>query len=228
MFRRPVTLVRHLWGPVLIAVMAMLVPGAHAVGAAADADPVGVWPLRPRPEVVRDFAPPSDPFGPGHRGVDMVGSVGQPVHTALAGTITYSGRLAGRGVVVVDHGETRTTYEPVAAARHVGDVVTAGDVIGRLELPGSHCFPAACLHWGWLRGEVYLDPLDLVGQRSVRLLPLFAPLVDPSVDSAVDPAVDRAVDSAVDRAVRPSMLTEGWRPLIFLLEVTQARGCACW
>ena len=45
---------------------------------------------------------------------------GQPVHTALAGTVTYAGLLAGRGVVVVDHGATRTTYEPVTAAVAVG------------------------------------------------------------------------------------------------------------
>lgn len=55
----------------------------------------------------------------------------------------------------------------------VGDRVAAGDVVGRLEVVGSHCFPAACLHWGWLHGETYLDPLRLVGGGPVRLLPLW-------------------------------------------------------
>ena len=36
-----------------------------------------------------------------------------------------------------------------------------------------HCLPRACLHWGWLRGETYLDPLRLVGGGPVRLLPLW-------------------------------------------------------
>ncbi len=82
--------------------------------------------------------------------------------------------LAGRGVVVVDHGDTRTTYEPVdRRPSRSGTVVGAGDRIGRLERSGSHCFPRACLHWGWLRGETYLDPLDLVGGGPVRLLPLW-------------------------------------------------------
>lgn len=40
-----------------------------------------------------------------------------------------------------------------------------------LQLPLSHCFPRACLHWGWLRGETYLDPLELVGAGPVRLVP---------------------------------------------------------
>jgi hypothetical protein len=58
--------------------------------------------------------------------------------------------------------------------RQGGDRVAAGDVIGALELLGSHCFPTACLHWGWLRGETYLDPLRLVGDPGpVRLLPLW-------------------------------------------------------
>jgi len=76
-------------------------------------------------------------------------------------------------VVVVGHGSTRTTYEPVTATVGVGDRVDAGQVIGRLELFGSHCFPRWCLHWGLIEGrQHYLDPLTLVGAAPVRLLPL--------------------------------------------------------
>ncbi|MEP9364469.1 M23 family metallopeptidase [Nocardioides sp. CN2-186] len=140
---------------------------------AADTDPVGVWPLVPEPEVVQGFDPPDDPWGAGHRGVDLLGTVGQPVRSSLPGRVSWAGVLAGRGVVVVDHGATRTTYEPVAATAEVGDQVAAGDRIGVLELAGSHCFPRACLHWGWVEGETYLDPLRLVGAGPVRLLPLW-------------------------------------------------------
>ena len=91
-----------------------------------DPDPVGVWPLQPEPAVVAYFDPPASPYGAGHRGVDLAGSVGQEVHAALAGTVTYAGRLAGRGVVVVSHGETRTTYEPVTATVNVGDPAPQG------------------------------------------------------------------------------------------------------
>lgn len=148
-------------------------PARAGPRADARADPVGVWPLRPRPAVVAAFDPPDVVWGAGHRGVDLAGQAGQPVRTALPGQVRFSGRIAGRGVVVVGHGSTRTTYEPVAAAVHVGDPVEAGDVLGRLELAGSHCFPRACLHWGWVRGETYLDPLRLVGGGPVRLLPLW-------------------------------------------------------
>jgi murein DD-endopeptidase MepM/ murein hydrolase activator NlpD len=138
-----------------------------------DPVPVGVWPLQPRPQVVRAFDPPTDPWGAGHRGVDLAGRVGAPVQAALAGVVRFAARLAGRGVVVVDHGSTRTTYEPVAAMVRVGDAVARGQPLGTLELGGSHCAPAACLHWGWLRGDTYLDPLLLVGGGPVRLLPLW-------------------------------------------------------
>jgi len=148
---------------------------AHTLGALlfVSPGPQGVWPLTPRPQVVHRFDPPASPWATGHRGVDLAGHVGEQVHAARAGNVVFAGRLAGRGVVVVSHGDTRTTYEPVSAQVAVGDRVGAGDVIGTLELFGSHCFPAACLHWGLIEGrEHYLDPLTLVGPDPVRLLPL--------------------------------------------------------
>ena len=174
---------------VLGLLLALSAPAAGLDGPAdsTDTDPVGVWPLVPEPEVVEGFDPPASPYGAGHRGVDLAGAPGQPVRTSLPGTVTYAGPLAGRGVVVVDHGETRTTYEPVAASVSIGDVLAAGDRIGALQVPGSHCFPRACLHWGWIRGETYLDPLRLVGVGPVRLLPLWreAPAAAPSTVSGL-------------------------------------------
>lgn len=132
----------------------------------------GVWPLDPQPAVVEGFAPPLSPYGAGHRGVDLAGRAGQVVRAAVGGRVTFAGSLAGRGVVVVAHGATRTTYEPVRASVAAGDVVTAGDRLGTLQSFASHCAPAACLHWGLIEGETYLDPLTLVGAGPVRLLPL--------------------------------------------------------
>jgi murein DD-endopeptidase MepM/ murein hydrolase activator NlpD len=131
----------------------------------------GAWPLSPRPGVVSGFDPPATRWGAGHRGVDLLGRAGQPVHASLGGTVTFARTLAGRGVVVVDHGTLRTTYEPVSARVAVGDVVGRGQEIGTLQHTSSHCLPRACLHWGLRRGEDYLDPLTLVGAGPVRLLP---------------------------------------------------------
>jgi hypothetical protein len=202
----------------------------------------GVWPLRPRPPVVAGFDPPATTWGSGHRGVDLAGHVGEAVRTALAGRVTFAGSLAGRGVVVVDHGGTRTTYEPVGASVAVGDRVAAGDVVGRLQLFGSHCFPRACLHWGLIEGRAhYLDPLSLVGAAPVRLFPpgggtggspaLPGPATHrPSVSTGLPPAARRASTTpsapllalpapvAATRSADP-----GWSPLR-----PQARGWAWW
>jgi len=152
----------------------MMVLGAVLSGlapAVTDPYPQGVWPLDPTRVVAVFEAPPSD-YGAGHRGVDLAGTSGAWVRAALPGRVTFSGVIAGRGVVVVDHGGTRTTYEPVAGLLEPGSNVAVGQVIGRLQLLGSHCYPDACLHWGWRRGSTYFDPLQIVGSPGpVRLWP---------------------------------------------------------
>lgn len=172
----------------LVALVALLAPalGATSVlpaaGAApsagtADPGPVGVWPLAPAPTVVHGFDPPDCIWCAGHRGVDLAGVVLEPVRAVLPGTVTYAGALAGRGVVVVDHGAFRTTYEPVAPVVRRGENVAGGTLLGRLESVGSHCFPAACLHLGLVRDadDAYLDPLAILPAvlQPVRLLPLW-------------------------------------------------------
>jgi murein DD-endopeptidase MepM/ murein hydrolase activator NlpD len=178
--------------PLLSLVLTLVVPGppspdrdtgassdrsAHArpsQGRPAPSQAKAVWPLHPTPAVVSRFDPPLSRYGAGHRGVDLAGSPGQPVRAAAAGRVSFAGSIAGRGVVVVSHGGTRTTYEPVTAVVAVGAQVAAGDRIGTLQRGGSHCMPAACLHWGLVEGETYLDPLTLVGAGPVRLLPFLS------------------------------------------------------
>jgi murein DD-endopeptidase MepM/ murein hydrolase activator NlpD len=136
------------------------------------------WPLRPAPDrVVRDFNPPAQRWLAGNRGVDLAGVPGQPVHAGGAGIVTFAGEIAHVGVVSVTTGALRTTYEPLQVRVHRGQPVAAGDVLGTLTAAGSHCPPAACLHWGLLRADAagvwtYLDPLALLGLEQVRLLPL--------------------------------------------------------
>jgi len=130
------------------------------------------WPLFPA-SVVGGFEPPPAPWLAGHRGVDLSGMVGTPVHAAASGTVIFAGEVAGRGVVSVAHpGGLRTTYEPVQPLVTTGSTVLAGQRIGTLAAGHPGCPVAACLHWGVRRGADYLDPLALLGLRRVRLLPL--------------------------------------------------------
>ena len=153
---------RRLWLLPLVAGLWLAAPAA----AAADLQPGAgwSWPLAPRPPVAAPFDEPDGPYAPGHRGVDLLAPAGSPVLAASEGTVAFAGRVAGRGVVSVDHPDgLRTTYEPVAARVSRGDRVTRASVLGVLEPAPSHCGALACLHWGVRRGETYLDPLTLVG-----------------------------------------------------------------
>lgn len=148
---------------------------AAAPGRAGAAGAVWTWPLGGPASVVRGFAPPPEPWLPGHRGVDLLGRPGDAVRAAGAGRVSFAGRVGGKPVVVIAHaGGLRTTYEPVVPAVQVGDRVAAGDGLGGLSAGGSHCAPHTCLHWGLRRGDIYLDPLALLGTRpQVRLLPVW-------------------------------------------------------
>jgi murein DD-endopeptidase MepM/ murein hydrolase activator NlpD len=129
------------------------------------------WPLTGQIRVIRAFDPPDTPWASGHRGVDLTAGVGEPVLAAAPGTVTFAGELAGRGVVVVDHGALRTTYEPVSPLVFVGSRVRQGEVLGVLAA-GTHCAARPCLHWGLRAGDRYLDPLELApAGTEVRLLP---------------------------------------------------------
>lgn len=154
--------------------LAVRVSPAEAAPVQATRGPDGswTWPLAGEPPVVRGYAPPAQRYGAGHRGVDLGGAPGAPVLAAGDGEVAWAGVLAGRGVVVVRHGELRTTYEPVTATVAVGTRVGVGQPVGILEAGHPGCATPACLHWGLKRGEQYLDPLSLVGAGPVRLLPV--------------------------------------------------------
>jgi len=149
--------------------------GAHRVSVAhgwPEPRPVAAWPLAPRPAVVAGFVQPATGWSAGHRGVDLLGTPGARVRAALGGRVSFAGAIAGRGVVVVDHGGYRTTYEPVRAVVRRGEQVETGETIGTLQTRLSHCAPRICLHWGLLENGAYRDPLSLIRRTAVRLLPL--------------------------------------------------------
>ncbi|MFG2680075.1 murein hydrolase activator EnvC family protein [Streptomyces sp. NPDC048392] len=162
------------------------------------------WPVGVRPAVLRGWEPPATPYGPGHRGVDLAAAGGAPVRAVAPGRVSFAGRVAGRGVVSLELTGTgtgepplRTTYEPVEAAVQEGDEVAAGEMLGTVEATGSHC--TACLHWGLLRGQVYLNPLSvlppwLLYAGPSRLLPVLG------------------VPSPGRAAISPARPATPWRP----------------
>lgn len=188
---------RHLLLTALLTFAVTVLAGlAGGTAAAADGPPGATapgswrWPLEPVPRVVRPFDAPAGPYGPGHRGVDLDAGVGQPVLAAGAGVVAFAGTVAGRGVVSVAHADgRRTTYEPVAAVVAGGEAVIAGAPLGTVTAAPGHCLPGTCLHWGLRLGDIYLDPLGLVGAVEVRLLPVWgdgaAALARPAPNSRI-------------------------------------------
>src|ERR1700761_8343787 len=135
------------------------------------------WPLRPPPAVARGFDAPSPDWNPGHRGVDLPGTPGQPVYAAGPAIVVFAGLSGGRPVVSLAHpGGLRTSHLPVRAAVRAGQRVTAETVIGELVAGHAGCPSAACLHWGAMWGPAsgadYVDPLGLLRSTPIRLKPL--------------------------------------------------------
>ena len=146
-----------------------------------------VWPVAgssgaARPLVTRGWEPPPSPWAAGHRGADIAARQGRPVRAVTDGRVSFSGQVAGRGVLSIELSGTgdpplRTTYEPVHPSVRKGEKVRAGETVATVADGALHC-RGGCLHWGAKRGERYLDPLSLLPDRLLgggpsRLLPVF-------------------------------------------------------
>jgi len=144
------------------------------VTASAAADGTWTWPvLGP---VVRGFDPPEDPYGSGHRGIDIAAPIGTPVLAPEPGVVTFAGSVGGQLFVTLDHGAgLRSSYSWLSAlAVREGDVVPRGATVGTTGAghPGS---TAPHLHLGVRLDGVYVDPLAFLGPAPVADLVHLAP-----------------------------------------------------
>ena len=119
--------------------------------------------------VTDPFRAPAQRWLSGNRGLTFSPSIGQPVHAAAAGEVTFAGPVARRLHVTVLHANgLRTSYS------YLDDhVVVKGQRVRRGQLLGH---TGAEFHLGLRDGDVYLDPALLfatpcLGSRAV-LVPL--------------------------------------------------------
>lgn len=145
-----------------------------ALSAGREGSATWTWPLHPRPAIVQPFTPPEERWLSGHRGVDLhAPGPGVAILAPSTGRVRFSGRVAGKDVVVIEHAQgLRSTFEPAVSSLAVGTAVSRGQAVAAVAPSSGHCAAMTCLHWGVLRGEVYLDPLSFIGPHGVRLLPL--------------------------------------------------------
>ena len=129
---------------------------------------VWAWPTEGPQIILRDFQAPATPWGAGHRGLDLH-ATGSTIRAPLAGVISFSGDVAGRGVLTITgpRGE-RVSLEPVTTELTQGDHVTTGETIAKLQ--SGHC-AELCLHLGLRIGERYRSPRAELGvlQRAALL-----------------------------------------------------------
>lgn len=111
--------------------------------------------------VIDRFRPPPTPYAAGNRGIDYDTAVGDPVRAAADGEVTFAGQV-GRAlhVVLLHEDGLRTSYSFLASVRvHRGQRVRAGEQVGTA---------AESLHFGVRDGDVYIDPMSVLGGRTKR------------------------------------------------------------
>jgi len=164
-------------------------------------------PLPPPLTVLAGFSLPGEPWQAGNRGVDLAASTGESVFAAATGTVLYAGALAGRGVISIDHGGIRTTYEPVHPIVHVGDAVTKGQLIGLVSDAADSCGPpGSCLHWGAITSNGYVDPMGFLGPPKIRLLPIWGAALPGASGDETDPPPQRR--AGVVETAPPAIITQ--------------------
>lgn len=110
------------------------------------------------------FRAPACQWCPGNRGLEYAVAAGEVVRAAAAGTVTFSGNVAGSFYLVIQHADgLRATYGRLAGSRlAAGDTVPAGAVVG---------VSAGGLYFGLRRGDQdgqYVDPAPLLGRLVER------------------------------------------------------------
>ncbi|SDO80406.1 Peptidase family M23 [Microbacterium sp. ru370.1] len=116
------------------------------------------WPTSPV-RILRAYAAPAHPYGPGHRGIDLAGT---EVRAPAEGVVAFVGTVAGRGVLTIDHGAGLvSSYEPVVSDLAVGAHVARGEPLATVT-EGGHTAPAS-VHLGVRLDGEYINPLRLLG-----------------------------------------------------------------
>jgi murein DD-endopeptidase MepM/ murein hydrolase activator NlpD len=114
------------------------------------------------------YVQPACEYCPGHRGVEYELAAGTPVTAVVAGTVTFSGLVAGtRYVVLLQPDGWHATYGKLASSSlSRGDVVRQGQVVG---------LSTGRLYFGWRDlADQPVDPTPLLGRvvGRPRLVPV--------------------------------------------------------
>ncbi len=106
----------------------------------------------------RPFVAPPHEYGPGHRGIDLTVLGENIVRAPADGVVAFSGQVAGRGILTIDHGAGFvSTLEPVDSVLAAGTPITAGAEVGSVSTGGHTA--AGAVHFGVRLDGSYINPL---------------------------------------------------------------------
>ena len=143
-----------------------------------------MWPVSG--PIIRGYDPPDDPFGAGHRGIDIAADLSTVIVAPDPGVVTFAGKVGGRLFLTIDHGGgvTSTCSWLNAVMVRRGDHVARGQPVA-LTGWGHPDPPVPHLHFGVRLNGTYVDPLSYLGWPSVANLIRLAPLDDPASATGV-------------------------------------------
>ena len=134
---------------------------------------LAISPLTQPSFVQRTFRAPLTAYGPGHRGIDLLATDGEPLVSPIAGNISFNGLVALKPEVTVASPDgLHFTLEPACGELPAGSHVSQGSPVGVVCASGyqSHCSPEVCLLFSARNQIGYLSPLWLMGQQSISHL----------------------------------------------------------
>jgi murein DD-endopeptidase MepM/ murein hydrolase activator NlpD len=126
--------------------------------------------------VIRGFDLPDDPYGPGHRGIDIAAPVGTTIVAPADGVVAFAGPVGGHLFLTIDHGGgVSSTYSWLTANLvRKGAAVTRGQPVAVTGWghPGAL---VPHLHFGVKLNGDYVDPFAYLGPLSLAAFVRLAP-----------------------------------------------------
>jgi murein DD-endopeptidase MepM/ murein hydrolase activator NlpD len=114
--------------------------------------------------IVDRFRPSVDGYGPGNSGIDYQVGNDVAVKASEDGVVAFAGQVGGRLFVVVNHADgLRSTYGYLRSLDvEAGEHVVEGQMVGTAS---------GTFHFGFRRGDQYLDPEPLLAGSGAHLVP---------------------------------------------------------
>jgi murein DD-endopeptidase MepM/ murein hydrolase activator NlpD len=148
-----------------------------ALAQARTAPAAGPWTWPVAGPILRVFDPPDDPYGSGHRGIDIGTVVGTAVVAPAAGVVSFAGKVGGQLFLTITHGgalqSTASWLTDVLVRK--GETVVEGQVVAHTGW-GHAADPSPHLHFSVRLDGVYVDPLDYLAPLDVSSLIRLAPV----------------------------------------------------